>query len=98
MTSSFLPAAQKELLPLLKQQTVGKCSDYYEALVGGDHLPQADALRDKLLDFDGSVGTYVSLVHHAIRAGNPKAARSLVDSAKTKLSAAEARQVAQAAK
>ena len=70
-------ADQSDLLKYLKHSTVTDGGKYYEALLGSGQPKNANKAAKRLIKFSPASETYVTLIKHAIRAGDDAAARSL---------------------
>lgn len=88
----------KEVAAMMKQSLLEACTPVYESLVGTDQAKQAEWVSKKLIKFDGSADTYVTLINQAVRAGNNELARKLAASAEKSLEGEDAELVAHAAK
>ncbi len=88
----------EEVASMMKRSLMEECTPVFESLVGTDQTRQANSISKKLIDFDGSADTYVTLIQRAVRAGNNEMARKLAASAEKRLEGEDAERVAHAAK
>ncbi|MDX1932157.1 MAG: thioredoxin domain-containing protein [Capsulimonadales bacterium] len=91
--SGFPPGAIRDF----RREAVESGATFYEAAIGADRKTEGDAIRDKLIGFEGTAETFLLLVKRAARAGKPDSVRELVALARTKLSPSDAARVEKAA-
>lgn len=88
----------KEVESMMKCNLLENCAPVYESLVGTGQTKQAGWVSGKLIAFDDSADTYVTLIKRAVRAGHNEIARELAASAAKSLEGEDAERVAHAAK
>jgi thioredoxin-related protein len=73
------PEAQKQFLNYLKARTSKDNAKHYEALLGLKRKEEATKIAERLIEFDPSAATFITLIKHAVRVQDEEAIRILTE-------------------